>query len=331
MSIINRSFTACTGIFAAALFVGVSASQNILNGWQLGLATSELHATIFAAGSLAGAICQPVGWYAAWRSFQQGHWGRGVIAAFLASACLLYAALSSLAFVSTARTDGVATRTKSADTYQLANERAAVALSELKALNFAPRGNRREEARKAERRASLELSIADAEKTLHGDSVPTAGDPAAASLAAYASALGWSLSEEQISPWLTIAIVLFFEIGAGLSLIVVKAIAMPEMSVAVVQNSAANSNDSAEDESDVEPDPTPSGRPRGRPRAATPDAVISRIRLNGGALSGNLNSIGRVIGLPAKSSAHRVLRELEAAGRVRIETTSDGTIVRLAS
>lgn len=332
---INGSIATLLAIFGAALFVGVSASQNILNGWQLGRPTSELHATIFAVGGLACAIFQPIGWYAAHRAFGRGHNGRGTVAAFLAVACLFYASLSSLAFVSTARTDGTAVRAKAADTYQLANERASIALTELRSINSAPKGNRRTEAQKAERRIQLETVIAGAEETLHGDTAPATGDPAAASLAAYASALGRPLTAEQINPWLTIAIVLFFETGAGLSLIVVRAIAMPDSAALLeVRKPAANSNDNAGENSidgDDQPEPTPPGRPRGRPRIATPDSVVSRIRSNGGAVSGNLNSIGRVIGMPAKSSAHRILRELEAAGRLQIETTPDGTIVRLAS
>jgi len=331
--LINGSLATLLAIFGAALFVGVSASQNVLNGWSLGLATSGLHAAIFAAGSLAGAICQPVAWYASWQSFKSGYNGRGIAAAFLAFVCLLYAILSSLAFVSTARTDTAATRTKAADTYQLAKERASAAVTELKTINSAPRGNRRTEAKKAERRAQLDLLIADAEETLHGDSEPVTTDPAAASLAAYASALGHPLTADQISPWLTVAIVLFFEIGAGLSFIVVRAVAASETPSEHIQapKSAANKDAATDAESDGEPEPTPPNRPRGRPRAATPESVISRIRSNGGALSGTLNSIGRVIGLPAKSSAHRMLRELEAAGELHVDVAPDGTTVRLAS
>lgn len=326
MPTFNRSFTACTGIFAATLFVGVSASQNILNGWSLGIATSELHAMIFAAGSLAGAICQPVAWYAAWCGFSRRQIGLGFIATLLALACLLYATLSNLAFVSTARTDAVAVRTKNTDLYGLSHDRAATALAELKTINSAPRGNPKAEAKKAERRAQLDLLIAGAEQTLEGDSAPTSGDPAAASLAAYASALGWSLDAEHISPWLNVAIVLFFEIGAGLSLVVVSIVAAPEPKSSEPGQTIA----AAEPEVSNDPEPTPPGKPRGRPRAATPESVISRIRSNGGALTGNLNSIGRIIGLPAKTSAHRILRELEAAGHLNIEATAEGTRIRLA-
>lgn len=325
---INGSPATWLAIFMAALFVSVSASQNILNGWSLGIATSEMHAAIFAAGSLAGAICQPVSWYAAWAGFDRKQAGRAIIAAVLALTCLAYATLSSLAFVSTARSDGAASREKSADLYQLSSDRAAAALAELKNINSAPKGNARTEARKAERRKQLDLLIADAETALRADSAPGAIDPAASSLAAYATTLGWQLSEAQISPWLTAAIVLFFEIGAGLSLIVVSLVA--SVSATTSAPKAETENDSQPDEaSDSEPEPTPPGRPRGRPRSATPDSVIARIRSNGGAVSGNLNAIGQVIGLPAKTTAHRMLRELQAAGRLRIDKSLTGMNVQL--
>lgn len=313
----------------AALFVSVSASQNILNGWSLGVATSEIHAAIFAAGSLAGAICQPVSWYAAWLGLSHKQTGRAIIAAVLGLTCLAYATLSSLAFVSTARSDGAASREKSADLYQLSSERAAAALAELKTINSAPRGNARTEARKTERRAQLDLLIADAERALRADSASGAIDPAASSLAAYASALGVQWSEAQISPWLTAAIVLFFEIGAGLSLIVVSLVAGAAQ-VKPAPKVETESDAQSDETSDTEPEPSPPGRPRGRPRSATPESVIARIQSNGGAVTGNLNAIGQVIGLPAKTTAHRMLRELQAAGRVNVETTADGTMVRLA-
>ena len=50
----NGSVTRCLGYFAATIFISASASQNALHGWSLGLRTSEVTATIFAAASVAG-------------------------------------------------------------------------------------------------------------------------------------------------------------------------------------------------------------------------------------------------------------------------------------
>jgi hypothetical protein len=319
---INGSPVACTGYLGALLFIAVSASQNVLTGYDLGSARSELHALIFAAGSLAGALCQPVAWFAAWQAFRTWQIGRGVLAVVLGAACLAYATLSSLGFVSTARLDMAAERTKSGDSYEFARARADAAITELKALAAAPIGTKKVEAKRAERRSDLERTIAEAQNALQTGSATDTADPQAASIAAYAAALGFPVASEKIAPWLSVVAVVFFECGAGLSLIVVSIIA-------TVPAQTCQPEIPIEDE--VPNAPEPPATKRGRRRTALPDDILARIRDAGGELNGTLNSIGDVIGLNSKTTAHRALRELEAAGALKLEPSADGTRVVLAS
>ena len=78
-----------------------------------------------------------------------------------------------------------------------------------------------------------------------------------------------------------------------------------------------------------EADAEASAKQRGRRRSVLPDDVIDRIRSAGGNLNGSLTSIAQVIGAPSKSTAHRVLGELEAAGALTLKATADGTRVAI--
>lgn len=60
----SGSLTRCLAYLGAALFIGVSAAQNISHGYSLGLARSELAGMIFAAGNLAGALMGPISFLA---------------------------------------------------------------------------------------------------------------------------------------------------------------------------------------------------------------------------------------------------------------------------
>lgn len=314
---------ACLGYVGTLLFVGVSAAQNLIAGYELGAARSELHAIIFAAGSLAGALCQPVSWVAAWQAFRSWQIGRGVLAVVLGAACLAYATLSSLGFVSTARLDMAAARTKSGDNYELARARADAAITELKALAAAPIATKKVEAKRAERRSDLEHTIAEAQNGLQTGSAAGTADPQAAAIAVYAAALGFpEVKSENIAPWLSVVAVIFFEVGAGLSLIVVSIVATVPAQI---------SQPEIPIEGEVPNAPEPPATRRGRRRSALPDDILARIRDAGGELNGTLNSIGDVIGINSKTTAHRSLRELEAAGALTLEPSADGTRVVLAS
>lgn len=305
------------GYSAAVVAVGTSAAQGILNGIALGAAASQIHAAIFAAGSLAGAVLQPVSWLCVFSACRQRAWGRAFVAAGLGAACLVYATLSSLGFVSATRGDAAAARSKIADTYALTKGQAEAAVSELKTLAAAPHSTKKVEAQRADRRRDLEHVIAGATATLQTGPATGAGDPAAASLAVYAAALGLDWSADKIAPWLVAATVIFFEVCAGSSLIVVSVLSSPATDTKAP-------SEAPEQLTDEKP-------PRGRRRSVLPNDVVDRIRGEGGRINGSIASIAETIGAPSKSTAHRVLRELADAGKLTMDATSGGTRVALAN
>ena len=195
---------------AAAIAILTSCAQGILFGAALGAATSPVHSLIFAAGSFAGAVMQPLSWLAAFTALRRWQIGRAVVAFALGTACLSFAVLSSLGFVATSRTDAAAARARSADTYALSKAQADAAILELNSLAKAPRGNRKTEAAKAERRVALEGIVARATGALEGGEATGAADPIAANLSAYAAAVGFQWEPAMLSPWVTAAVVIFF-------------------------------------------------------------------------------------------------------------------------
>jgi hypothetical protein len=312
----NGSMTRALGYFAAATFIAASASQNALHGWQLGLRTSEVTATIFAAASVAGAVMAPIALAATVRAFREWQIPRGVLALVLAATCFAYAVVSSLGFVSGARDAAAATRGAEADAYAIARDKAKAANRELAAMAELPRGNRKTEAERAERRAKLERDRADAEKVMVTGATATMTDPTASALATYAASLGFDVKADALSPWLVLASVIFFELGSAASLIVVGGLprgAAAELDVDVADNS---NTEAPADKKAV-----------GRKRSRALDDVMSRIEGAGGKLEGSVEEIGARLGL-SKSSAHRALHALAGAGMISLATSTVGTLVQ---
>lgn len=296
------------GYLGAGLFIGVSAAQNVSHGYSLGLARSEAAGLIFAAGSLAGAIMGPVSFLAAWDAFRNWRIGAGIVGLMLGSCCVIYATTSSLGFVGTARDTSTAARAAGVDAYVIAKASAQAATAELKRLAELPRSDKRTEAKRAERRSELETQVGTAQATMRDRGEIGAADPVADAIASYASALGWHLEADKLGPWLTLLTVVFFEVGAAASLIVVSALP------------------------GAPPAPAPTAAPvesaRGRKRAKPLDDVVARLEDAGGRLEGPVEGIGARLGL-SKSSAHRALHALAGAGVITLATSAAGTLVRL--
>lgn len=304
----SGSLIRCTAYLGAALFIGASAAQNIGHGYSLGLARSEIAALIFAAASLAGAIMGPCSFLAAWNAFRNWRLGAGLVATVLGCCCVIYATTSSLGFIGTARDTSAATRGAEADAYAIARDKAKGANAELKALAEMPRGTRKVEAERTERRAKLEKDRADAEKIIAAGATSTVADPVAEAIASYAGAAGWEVEPATLSPWLTLLAVVFFEVGAASSLIVVAAL-----------DGSASENSSAA---------APADKKAGRKRSRALDDVLAKIETAGGRLEGSLDELGERLGL-SKSSAHRALHALAGLGAVSLATSAAGTLVQL--
>ena len=303
------------GIFAAATFIAASASQNALHGWQLGLRTSEITATIFAAASIAGAIMMPIALAAAFRAFRNLELGNGVVAALLAACCFTYAIVSSVGFVSGARDHASASRSADADAYTLAKAKSEAAVAELKTLADA------KSRKAATRRAELEATIAAAESVMQARRGAGQADPTASTIAAYAGAIGFDWKPDELAPWLSLLAVVFFELGAAASLIVIA----PSASMAAKAEEASAEAPVADQTPTMEPQP--SGKQRGRKRATPLEKIQQRIADAGGRLEGSYEDLGGRLGV-SKASAYRSLNALAAAGLVKLAASPCGTIVQ---
>lgn len=355
----------CIACAAAILFIGVSASQNISHGYALGASRSETSALILAAGSLAGALMMPCAFLAATTSLRSLQLGKGLVALALGVACFTYATTSSLGFVASSRDTAAATRGADADAYAIAKAKAGAATVELETMGVArPAGElqaeiaalkhdrlydrskrctdataadsrelcveiERLEAEKArgDRRRELQFVIAAAEKVMgarHGAGI---ADPQASALATYGAALGLALEPGKLSPWLTLLAVVFFELGAAGSLIVVAA--LPTVAKAE-KNAKPATFDVAADPIDATAKPPVAiqASKRGRKRSAPLQKIVDRLNAAGGKLEGSLDEIGSQLGL-SKSSAHRALQALAGAGTITLASSGAGTLVRV--
>lgn len=307
------------GYFAATIFVLCAAAQNSLHGWQLGARTSEVTGVLFAGASIAGAIMAPIALTASFAAFRQWHIPRGIVALTLAGCCFVYAVVSSLSFVAGARDVAAATRGAEADAYTLARSKAVTANAELAKLAELPRGNRKTEKERAERRAKLEQDRADAERIMSAGATATVADPTAAAIVSYADALGYEVEPAKLSPWLVLLSVIFFEMGAAASLIVVGA--LPGTAREEKPEAAADGTE------DKMPEAVADKKP-GRKRSRALNDVLAKIENAGGQLEGSIDEIGGRLGL-SRSSAHRALHALAGLGAVSLATSAAGTLVQL--
>jgi hypothetical protein len=170
----------------------------------------------------------------------------------------------------------------------------------------------------------------------------------AAALAMYLQAIGINAQADTINRLLVLLAVVTIECGGGLSLAVGMALSETNgqavRSVAMVR-------------ANVQPDRSvsehPSERPHDRPERqrefgctlnglngsrilneaperSAHGRVLEAIKRQGGVLFGSQVRLGAMFGW-SKTRMHEVLRELEAAGRVKLQTSRQGTAVRLAA
>lgn len=319
----NGSGTRLLGYLAAATFIAASASQNALHGYELGARTSHLTGIILSSASVAGAVMAPIALAASFSAFRQCHIPRGLVALALAACCFAYATVSSLGFVSGARDVAAASRGAEADGYALAKAKALTTNAELAKLAELARGNRKTEKERAERKAKLEKDRADAERVMAAGAAATVADPTATSIASYAAAAGYEIEPAELSPWLVLLSVVFFELGAAASLIVVTALPSPtsrrrEATEFFPDAPVAEASGTIG---------TPERKVSGRKRSRALNDVLAKIDSAGGKLEGTLDELGERLGL-SKSSAHRALHALAGLGAVSLATSAAGTLVQ---
>jgi hypothetical protein len=352
---------------AATLLIAATCAQSLQYGWETGSARSDIHGAIMAAAALGAALAAPISWLAASRCFARWQIGRGLVAIALGLGCLGFGTLASLGFTTTTRDALQAQRGAGADEYRNAAQRHAAAAAELQALQPSRPATEllaiietasdqrrlaalRVELARSEKREELKRAIqaADADmRTAAGRRSGTVNDPQAVALAAYAAALGFDVRPERIGPWVSLVLVVFFELAAGTSLVVASAASEcsrrpppgatpqtpptaetpPSAAPRPLQAAQTPANDSSDGRDYNDEPPAPR---RGRPRRQSLGAMADRIRERGGAVDGSLASLGTVLGTGAKATTHRALAALVAAGTVRVQSTSAGTRVVLA-
>lgn len=129
-----------------------------------------------------------------------------------------------------------------------------------------------------------------------------------------------AVKADDLSPWLSLLAVIFFELGAAGSLIVVAA---PVVWQKPVQASAP----APVAEAPTAEAPTEPAR-RGRKRAKPLDAVVEKIERAGGTLDGSYDALGAKLGL-STSGAYRTLNMLAAMGVIALNASPAGTQIRL--
>jgi hypothetical protein len=327
----SGSWTAFTAAsIAAAGLIFSAGAQNVAHAYNLGLASSEFRAVVLALASAGASILGPFCWVALFR-------GRGfgprTVALVLALGCLAYAGVCSLGFVAGSRDQANSDRLAISDRY--ADQRAVADAARLELAGL--KGQTRAV---LDRRRELTKILT---ATAPVDAKPVQADAQAAALGFYIRTAGWQVTDAAVGTWLNLGMVLFLEMAAALSLTVAAALrpvgapaALAPLAEApapakVETPATAQARRPDEHDDDDQPPAPPRKGKAGRPRDVLPAQAIERLRAAGGKANGSIRGVGKLLGTHSKTTAHRLLHELAAAGAITMQATPRGCSVALAS
>jgi hypothetical protein len=201
------------------------------------------------------------------------------------------------------------------------------------------------EQRHADRREKLQTAMDKAAADLTAAKPMKQANSDAAALVGYLAAIGVNATPDTVNKWLVILAVLVVEMGGGLSL----AIGMALSDSGVRSGQADRANVQVEQSVNEQPAERPNTAPERtvkntslvntivqvptlneRRSNAAHERVLSALRAKDGVLFGSQVALGRAFGW-SKTRANEVLHQLQDAGRVRLSTSSQGTMVRLVA
>ena len=367
------------GLTGSILLISSSAALGAYFGYSVGAHQHVAVGVVFAAAALGGEILKPFAVAGAFDALRAREVLRGLTCLGLALVCVAYSFTAELSLAASGRSDMASTRQLSAEALAAARERRTRAQRELVGLPPArPAGEltplmaklkatpgangcwgapdgpvsrkvcaevlqMQSEAARAARRTHLEAEIAAADTIMaRPDTARGDADPLASVLAAYLSALGYTIGAGQLAPWLALIPVLFLELGSALSLAMVRAMwsdtgrTPPPQPQPAPAPALPASGSRAALPPPIQPDaagepsrgPDDDGRgPRGGRRLGT---VVDVLKAKGGRLEGGQRGIARALGV-SKSRANELLHEMARLGQVRLATGPSGTVVELAA
>jgi hypothetical protein len=195
----------------------------------------------------------------------------------------------------------------------------------------------------AQRRAELEQAISRADSIIreHASSAVKDADPGSATLAIYAKDLGYEISADDLSRWLVLIPVLFFEIGSSLAVLVVTRAPAPSTARPAPGRGSVNRSTAANTASPAagEPVPAPSAASDGPPEFARRIAELvacgrplpPNLTLDDdGFLHGTQRCIASATGYGRNvAKVNRHLKTAEKLGLVDRKSSPAGTAVRV--
>lgn len=343
----NLRTIAATG---ATLLVSASAALGAYYGFQVGSHQHLALGVVFAGAALGGELLKPFAVHEAIASLGRWHILRGVACLLLATVCVVYSLAAELSLAAGSRGDLAASREAQAQAIaaragtlkRAQKELAALPVSrpaeqlqaKIDGLLLTPGADGcleingkvtrevcpqvaalKSEKAIAERRTELETTISES-GTAPIDHVVQSGDPLAGAVAVYAGALGWSWSAEAVLPWLALIPVVFLEIGSALAVVVVRSIGGPPPQIPAIEAPEV-----------VQAQPVK--RRARKPQERALGAMADRLQRAGGTIEGSQRQLAKKLGT-SKTSIHRAIHALVAAGLATVSVSQAGTRLVLA-
>lgn len=190
----------------------------------------------------------------------------------------------------------------------------------------------------AQRKADLEAAIIEAKDDLASfKPSKTVANADAVALQGFASALGIRVDTDTLNRLLVVLAVLVIELGGGLAFAVGQSIGTNVGTPATSETAGATQRvpSPAHREMPVNAAPLAPASQAIVPTCPAQDAsaeaaVLNVLQRRGGAVIASQRSMADLFGL-SRSTVNRTLHDLAASGRVKLATTTKGTVVTLAS
>ena len=160
-----------------------------------------------------------------------------------------------------------------------------------------------------------------------------ASDPGASALSAYLAVFGVIITPAILSEWLVLVGVLALEVGSASAMLLVQGVAVPRRVDATAPGPAVNSETRVQKEHKavvqvVHRANTSGSDDTAQAREKVKDAIVGRLREQGGSVKGGERGLAKLIGTN-RSTMKRAMNGLVLAGVIAAEATRNGTMIRL--
>jgi hypothetical protein len=358
---VRRSLYSIDGLVAA------SAGFGTVYAWKTGSAHGYLLGGLSVMFAVALEVAKPLavqGFFSAARAWA---FGQALCLAVLAVFAVAYSLTAELSLMAGIRSDVVAARqaqsrtakdhAKAAEHREVERQRIERELAtvgkarpaaELKALiaayrskgvcaipdmaSVCPANKLNPELGRAERREKLELALAElnqVEQFVSAAPIEVKADPAAEALSIYLGLLGITVHPATLTEIMILVPVLALEIGSALAVVLARSVVAGDLAKAS-EKGASGAAATAQENTTRHQGENPNQHHSPKPRRSARNGLLEMLASAKGPLRIGQEGLAEALGVTS-ARVRQLLKELAAAGTIRVRTSSTGSLITLVA